>query len=461
MANYALQNDLFPNERDPAEAWIDRVCAALDDPDRTSGFIEIAEMAVEACPLDSRLLTLAATAALLDQRPNRALAFLRRISKRYETTASDHLLQAFALFQSGKRVAARALLERHGLTTWPAVMRAFPGGPGQFRWLLTCSTPSRAARHCPSAAVGRRRPAGRPPKRRLHPNQRRRGGGAPFPRPRGSAPGRSRDRRAAAAARRDRHPVHGRVRPGAADRRPGAAPETGGRCSRLRERLAHLGLAQGFDELLCLPHLTGVEPLWHQIETVRKVLKQFRGRVLLADEVGLGKTIEAGMVLKEYALRGMAERMLVLTPASLVGQWREELETKFGLGLRDHLRSAAARRPGRRSGARSASSPRSPRRGGASTPTASRRAQFDLVIVDEAHHLRDRIEPELEARRRAQQALPAAAVGDAGAERPDRALQSADAAEARHLQDAEGVPRRLYDARASRASRPIPNDCAR
>jgi len=61
------------------------------------------------------------------------------------------------------------------------------------------------------------------------------------------------------------------------------------------------------------------------------VLKQFRGRVLLADEVGLGKTVEAGMVFKEYALRGMAERVLVLTPASLIGQWREELESKFGL----------------------------------------------------------------------------------------------------------------------------------
>ncbi len=109
--------------------------------------------------------------------------------------------------------------------------------------------------------------------------------------------------------------------------------EPDGRWFGLRERFAHLGLAQGFDELLCLPHLTGVEPLLHQIETVRKVLEQFRGRVLLADEVGLGKTIEAGMVLKEYALRGMAERTLVLTPASLVGQWREELETKFGLAL--------------------------------------------------------------------------------------------------------------------------------
>ena len=69
---------------------------------------------------------------------------------------------------------------------------------------------------------------------------------------------------------------------------------------RLRAELEQLGLLQGFDELLCLPALHGVQAHWYQIETVRKVLKQFRGRVLLADEVGLGKTIEAGMVLKEY-----------------------------------------------------------------------------------------------------------------------------------------------------------------
>ena len=77
---------------------------------------------------------------------------------------------------------------------------------------------------------------------------------------------------------------------------------------RLRGELVRLSLFEGFDELLCLPALQGVEAHWYQVETVRKVLKQYRGRVLLADEVGLGKTIEAGMVLKEYLLRGMAER---------------------------------------------------------------------------------------------------------------------------------------------------------
>jgi SNF2 family DNA or RNA helicase len=166
-------------------------------------------------------------------------------------------------------------------------------------------------------------------------------------------------------------------------------PEQDGRWFGLRERLSHLGLAQGFDELLCLPHLTGFEPLWHQTETVRKVLKQFRGRVLLADEVGLGKTIEASMVLKEYALRGMAERALVLTPASLVGQWQEELASKFGLTFATTYEPSLRENP----------DPFwSQSRIIASIATARRREHaerllaqtFDLVIVDEAHHLRDR-----------------------------------------------------------------------
>src|SRR5262249_57011042 len=101
----------------------------------------------------------------------------------------------------------------------------------------------------------------------------------------------------------------------------------------LRERFAHLSLAQGFDELLCLPHLRGIETFWYRVETVRKVLKQHRGRVLLADEVGLGKTIEAGMVLKEYLLRGIVDSVLVLTPASLVGQWQEEPRTRLDFAL--------------------------------------------------------------------------------------------------------------------------------
>jgi hypothetical protein len=71
---------------------------------------------------------------------------------------------------------------------------------------------------------------------------------------------------------------------------------------RLHLEYWQLHLLRDFDELLCLEGLTGVEHLPHQIETVRKVLRRFRGRVLLADEVGLGKTIEACLLLREYLL---------------------------------------------------------------------------------------------------------------------------------------------------------------
>ena len=53
------------------------------------------------------------------------------------------------------------------------------------------------------------------------------------------------------------------------------------------------------------------------------------GRAILADEVGLGKTIEAGMILKEYLLRGLVRRALILAPASLCWQWFQELREKF------------------------------------------------------------------------------------------------------------------------------------
>ncbi|HXR36277.1 MAG TPA: SNF2-related protein [Candidatus Binataceae bacterium] len=166
-------------------------------------------------------------------------------------------------------------------------------------------------------------------------------------------------------------------------------PEADGGWYRLRERFAHLGLAQGFDELLCLPHLHGIETFRHQVETVRKVLRQFRGRVLLADEVGLGKTIEAGMVLKEYLLRGMVESVLVLVPASLVGQWREELETKFDLPCATTHDPLVRSDPDRFwSQKRLIASLALARRSEHCERLLSR--TFDLVVVDEAHHLRDR-----------------------------------------------------------------------
>lgn len=107
---------------------------------------------------------------------------------------------------------------------------------------------------------------------------------------------------------------------------------------RLRVRAAELALFTGFDgQLLIYPHLqerwrqVGLVPYPHQEATVKRVISELRGRAILADEVGLGKTIEAGMIIKEYTLRGLAKKILILTPASLCRQWAAELSQKFAL----------------------------------------------------------------------------------------------------------------------------------
>jgi SNF2 family DNA or RNA helicase len=105
----------------------------------------------------------------------------------------------------------------------------------------------------------------------------------------------------------------------------------------LRRQAEELTLHQGAEALLVTSHLQelwkkqGVALYPHQIETVQKVITQMRGRAILADEVGLGKTIEAGMILKEYLLRGLVKRFLVLTPAALCRQWEAELREKFAI----------------------------------------------------------------------------------------------------------------------------------
>jgi len=73
----------------------------------------------------------------------------------------------------------------------------------------------------------------------------------------------------------------------------------------------------------------------HQQEGALRILRDLDGRALLADEVGLGKTITAGMVLKECIVRGFVRKALILTPPSLVSQWKDELSTKFDLDFRE------------------------------------------------------------------------------------------------------------------------------
>jgi superfamily II DNA or RNA helicase len=392
MASPALrQRDLFEEQLDAANVWVDRLAGALAEGNAGLPPLLLAEEAVAACPTDLEVLLLAAMATVLAGQPERALVLLGRFFKGGSAPAA-HLLHALALGQLGQRAAAKRLLQQHGLTRRRAALSVLPRG---FPCLPRLLAPLDGIMKGPAGGHLRGPEA-------VSKVRDRRKAGARRSAPTGAAlPARPQHQTvpATAAEKAPQPPRLPRVEveiPFAMEIDLAALssgivgqPDRDGRWFGLRERLAHLGLAQGFDELLCLPHLTGFEPLWHQVETVRKVLKQFRGRVLLADEVGLGKTIEASMVLKEYTLRGMAERALVLTPASLVGQWQEELAGKFGLSfattydpaLREDLEAFWDQD-----------------RIVASIATARRREhaerllarKFDLVIVDEAHHLRDR-----------------------------------------------------------------------
>ncbi|MFX0004649.1 MAG: SNF2-related protein, partial [Candidatus Hermodarchaeota archaeon] len=69
----------------------------------------------------------------------------------------------------------------------------------------------------------------------------------------------------------------------------------------------------------------------HQINVTHRLAEEFFPRIILADEVGLGKTIEAGIYIKEMIARDLAERILIIVPASLVKQWTFEMSNKFNL----------------------------------------------------------------------------------------------------------------------------------
>ncbi len=144
------------------------------------------------------------------------------------------------------------------------------------------------------------------------------------------------------------------------------------------------------NELLCLPYIREMETFDYQVKTVKSVLGHFKGRVMLSDEVGLGKTVEAGMAMLEYIMRGLARRILILVPPSLVQQWENEMKRKFN---QDFVRADA---------------PEFKKMGEAawghyqkviaSIDTAKRKNHrnaiseqyYDLVIADEAHHLKNR-----------------------------------------------------------------------
>jgi ATP-dependent helicase HepA len=161
----------------------------------------------------------------------------------------------------------------------------------------------------------------------------------------------------------------------------------------LRTAATRLLFAHQFDELSSLSN-SRVEIKAHQVGVLHRVATSYPHRFLLADEVGLGKTIEAGLILKELKARGMAKRVLVLAPSGITSQWQFELKTKFN--------ETFAQLNGLVVGALKANHPKENvwtihDNVIASATYASwddRRAHeiavadWDLVIVDEAHHAR-------------------------------------------------------------------------
>lgn len=164
--------------------------------------------------------------------------------------------------------------------------------------------------------------------------------------------------------------------------------------------------------VLLAPMESNVIPLPHQIHALSRAISGDRVRYLLADEVGLGKTIEAGLVMRELKLRGLVRRTLVVSPKGIATQWVAEMQTHFNeqfqLVLGDDIGTLQRLAPGadHRSSAWSmfdqvivsldSVKPMDKRRGW----TAERVAEYnhsrfedlitagwDLVIVDEAHRL--------------------------------------------------------------------------
>lgn len=137
-----------------------------------------------------------------------------------------------------------------------------------------------------------------------------------------------------------------------------------------------------FEGLQAPKHLSSLTPLPHQLEVAKQVIENMNGKAILADEVGLGKTIEAGLILKEYMIRGLVKKVLILVPASLVTQWAFELNTKFFIPAMTQRKSYVWEQADVVV---------------SSIDTAKRdphrdiiyKQDYDLIIIDEAHKLKN------------------------------------------------------------------------
>lgn len=158
----------------------------------------------------------------------------------------------------------------------------------------------------------------------------------------------------------------------------------------LRLQAAYLRHAYRYDPKSGLSNAR-VEPKLHQIFAAHRVTDKLLPRMILADEVGLGKTIEAGLILKELRARQVIDRILVVCPASLQRQWQYEMETKFNEEFEIYNRNAVNFL------GRDGSNPWMKRNSIIASYSFAIRpknmdkiveANWDLVIFDEAHRVR-------------------------------------------------------------------------
>ncbi|MGY0693009.1 DEAD/DEAH box helicase [Virgibacillus sp. FSP13] len=141
-------------------------------------------------------------------------------------------------------------------------------------------------------------------------------------------------------------------------------------------------MTPSFNGLRSLDYLPHVNFLSHQITCAEQVVEEMNGRAILADEVGLGKTIEAGLILKEYMIRGLVKKALILVPASLVNQWARELNEKFYIPAITHRKNYAWEQ-GNIIISSIDTAKRSPHR------EKILELDYDFILIDEAHKLKN------------------------------------------------------------------------
>ncbi|MFC6953486.1 DEAD/DEAH box helicase [Halorubellus litoreus] len=147
-----------------------------------------------------------------------------------------------------------------------------------------------------------------------------------------------------------------------------------------------LQAGQPDSELRSLSHLDeeNVKLLEHQVDAAHRALFEMGGKALLADEVGLGKTIEVGMILKEMHYRGTDDAVLILTPAQLAQQWQAEMLEKFGLDFTCNYDDDFAGFDGHDHIIASIDTAKSERH--RSTVLAR---DWDVLVLDEAHYVKN------------------------------------------------------------------------